>query len=428
MAKPDLIMKNLRNYSVILLLLFNVQHLMAQQTVTLKGEVVGRKSSKLIIIPRTTSIRAEDKPSIKIVNEKFEYTFTAPHIEGYELVFEDELEQGAWRPVIIFPDTNVIELKLFSQEKSDSNVIKGGAINRSYAQYLKLERERYGQKRAEISQLSGALFDSGKYFSEAYYRLIDTIKTKQTSAEKLPFYQKRAELEKIGQNLSPAGRLIHNRSDSLQMELYKWRYYYFKENPSLANYFVMYNDVQYSAKDNQRLAILLDDAYKTYAQKYPNHLYTKVVGDAIAGIIKIFPGNPFIDFTAPDLNGKEVSLSSQINGKVALINLWGSWCGPCIAKAQQLVPIYKKYKDKGFTVVGVAREFKNTKALLSRLKQEEFNWLNLVEMDDKQGIWNKYSISNGAGIQVLVDANGIILAVDPTAEEVDQIVKKLMKG
>ncbi len=174
--------------------------------------------------------------------------------------------------------------------------------------------------------------------------------------------------------------------------------------------------------------MLIDRVYKQYAITFPDHWYTKVVGDAIGGIVKIFPGNPFIDFTAPDLKGQEFTLSEQIKDKVALINLWGSWCGPCIAKAKLVVPIYNKYKNKGFTVVGIAREFKDTEALKSRLKKEQFNWLNLVEMDDKNGIWNKYSISNGAGIQVLVDAAGKILAVDPTAEEINGILKELIKG
>lgn len=421
-------MKNLLRYSFVLLLMFSLQNSMAQQTVTLKGEVIGRKSTKLTLIPRTTSIRAIDKPSIAIVNNRFEYTFSPQQLEAYSLVFEDEFEDGAWRPVIIFPDTNVIELKLHALSDFDLNEIKGGQLNQAYAQYIAHEKGRYEWKRKEIAQLQDKLLEQNNFFSEAHNQLTAQLDTKKTSAERLPFYEKMEELQKTGQDLSAEGQVVRSKSDSLQREVYKWRYHYIKQNPSIAMYFLMYDDVQYRAKSNQAIAWLIDDAYEGYAKQFPAHIYTKIVGDGIAGVIKIFPGNPFIDFTAPDLKGKEISLSSQIKGKVALINLWGSWCGPCIAKAQKIVPIYKKYKDKGFTVVSVAREFKNTKALLSRLKQEEFSWLNLVEMDDKHGIWNKYSISNGAGIQVLVDADGKILAVDPSAEEVEQTLRKLIKG
>lgn len=190
---------------------------------------------------------------------------------------------------------------------------------------------------------------------------------------------------------------------------------------------MMLQDVQYRIRGNNYLTILVDESYKDYARRFPNHIYTKVIDDALSGILKIFPGNPFLDFSAPNLKGKRFTISEEIKGKIALINLWGSWCGPCIFKAQQIVPIYKNYKNKGFTVVGVAREFKNTDALISRLKKEQFNWLNLVEMNDENGIWNKYSISNGAGIQILIDRDGIILAVDPSAEEIEKIVSSKTK-
>lgn len=134
---------------------------------------------------------------------------------------------------------------------------------------------------------------------------------------------------------------------------------------------------------------------------------------------------PFVDFTAPDLNGKEYRLSSLIEGKTALIDLWGSWCGPCIVKSRQVVPLYEKYQSKGFTVVGVAREFDNTDELLKRLNKEKFSWLNLLELDDKNGIWNKYTVPNGGGLTVLVDKAGKIVAVEPTAEEIEQYLSKL---
>lgn len=146
----------------------------------------------------------------------------------------------------------------------------------------------------------------------------------------------------------------------------------------------------------------------------------------MAGHAKVVPGNSFVDFSAPALDGKLYTLSEQIKGKVAVVDLWASWCGPCIAKAQALVPIYKKYKTKGFTIVGVAREFKNLDALKFRLSKEEFSWLQLTELNDENGIWAKYSVGDGGGVQVLVDQKGAILEINPSAEKVEQYLKKLL--
>lgn len=419
-------MENMRGKISFMLSLLVSMAALAQNPVTLKGKVIGRDSKTMFIIPRTVSDRSKDKPIIKIVNNEFSYTFMPKNVEAYEIVFEDEYKQGSWIPVIFFPDTTQIEMQLYAMDNADKNQIKGGSINQDYFVYKAMEKHRYQTTRDRLSKQTELLNEVGNYRSKEYVELMAQIRKAKDQTEKLPLYQQQEELQKTGKDLTPEGLKIRNSYDSLSKDLIKWKYAYVKQNPSLSNYFLIYDDVQYHAKNNRDLAMRIDEAYKQYAKLFTDHWYTKVVGDAIGGIVKIFPGNQFVDFTAPDLSGRPYTLSEQIKGKVALIDLWGSWCGPCIAKAQLVVPIYKKYKNKGFTVVGIAREFKNTDALESRLKKEEFSWLNLVELDDKAGIWNKYAISNGAGIQVLVDTNGKILAVDPTAEELVRILESSM--
>src|SRR5262245_20565923 len=47
-----------------------------------------------------------------------------------------------------------------------------------------------------------------------------------------------------------------------------------------------------------------------------------------------------LDFTMPDLDGKDVSLSS-FKGKVILLNFWATWCGPCKAEIPGFVELQK---------------------------------------------------------------------------------------
>ena len=51
------------------------------------------------------------------------------------------------------------------------------------------------------------------------------------------------------------------------------------------------------------------------------------------------------DFTAMDKDGNTVKLS-DFKGKKVYINVWASWCGPCVREMPELEKAYQKLKDK----------------------------------------------------------------------------------
>ncbi len=59
-----------------------------------------------------------------------------------------------------------------------------------------------------------------------------------------------------------------------------------------------------------------------------------------------------LDFTMPDLDGREVSLASH-KGKVILLNFWATWCGPCKAEIPGFVELQNEYKDD-LVVIGLS--------------------------------------------------------------------------
>jgi len=60
-----------------------------------------------------------------------------------------------------------------------------------------------------------------------------------------------------------------------------------------------------------------------------------------------------LDLTFKDMNGAEVRLADY-KGKVILLNVWATWCGPCELEIPELVEAYAKYKDKGVVILGVS--------------------------------------------------------------------------
>jgi peroxiredoxin len=95
------------------------------------------------------------------------------------------------------------------------------------------------------------------------------------------------------------------------------------------------------------------------------------------------PERADLAFTLEDMNGVKVNLAS-FAGRPIVINLWATWCAPCIIETPQLVALADRFKDRGLVMIGIstddepdairkfAAEYKVTYPMLVGLGQEEF--------------------------------------------------------
>lgn len=219
-------------------------------------------------------------------------------------------------------------------------------------------------------------------------------------------------------------RYLEAQRGKERMQRYELMYDYFRDAPSELYYFLVVEELQRRQVYGVELDDRLTAAYDRLAALFPNHPYTQLGRTLIDGFNMVKPGGRYVEFEAPDLNGNMVNITDQIRGKVALIDLWASWCAPCRKKAKTMIPLYEEYRDRGFVVVGVAREFKNTDNLLTAIEKDGYPWLQLVEMDDSRQIWTRYMLGNAGGGVFLIDRDGTILAVNPTAEQVREVLQE----
>ncbi|MBE5825994.1 MAG: TlpA family protein disulfide reductase [Butyrivibrio sp.] len=64
-----------------------------------------------------------------------------------------------------------------------------------------------------------------------------------------------------------------------------------------------------------------------------------------------------INYTVKDLDLNDVALSDYVkDNKLTMINFWGTFCGPCISEMPALGEIERRYKDKGFEIVGLTTD------------------------------------------------------------------------
>ena len=60
-----------------------------------------------------------------------------------------------------------------------------------------------------------------------------------------------------------------------------------------------------------------------------------------------------ISFKSVTLDGKAISDSMFAKNKITMINIWGTFCPPCIGEMPDLAKLNEANKDKGVEVVGV---------------------------------------------------------------------------
>jgi len=136
------------------------------------------------------------------------------------------------------------------------------------------------------------------------------------------------------------------------------------------------------------------------------------------------PAQPAMVFKSPD--GTEMRLSDY-KGKVILVNVWATWCAPCIAEMPMLSQLQAEKKSAGFEIVTIS---------LDRTAQEAADWLRKNEINNLP-LWHDstYALNGkldlpGLPTSIFYDRAGREIAripgeVDWTSQEALALVEQL---
>jgi thiol-disulfide isomerase/thioredoxin len=397
----------------------------------LKGEVINRpQSSRLVVLKASEDYRRVEATYIPIHDGKFEHLLCADAEELYQLIFYEEIRAGNYRAVDFIAEPGTCYFTLHSSASNEEwkrNSVRGGKYTGAYYSIIDSLRRESAPLYAALDEKSEQLSDEDLYTPEANSLREQINRLSEDDPQVGILLDRFYNLEKEGKKWSQAKKDIEEEFSRIRAEYLCKLLEYAKKHPDITGYtFLMENfqeaiDSKYYTSD---IAPMLSVFYGLYEKKYPHHPYTSTIYNYIQASV-IQAGNPCPDVVATDCNGKDISLSELIKGKIALLHLWTSWCGPCRRHGIEMIPVYETYRDRGFTVVGIARE-QNKEAMIKATKKDKYPWTNLLELNDKNSIWAKFGIGNAGGAEFLVDAQGNFIAVDPSIEKIKEILKELL--
>ncbi|MBO9701231.1 MAG: AhpC/TSA family protein [Sporocytophaga sp.] len=270
-----------------------------------------------------------------------------------------------------------------------------------------------------------------------------SVEGSKATAEYLTFFNQMSELQKSQNKLQQKGMLFQmkKQEDSIPAIMAELKGLQEKVRkltitsidsvlPSLSVFsMVNYLDFQSELPFLKKVADEMNKAY-------PNSKYTKLLSSEVQKALamkkqeeekeklsKVGVGKKAPEIALPNPNGKIIKLS-DFKGKYVMIDFWASWCGPCRMENPHVVELYKKYKDKGFTILGVS------------LDEDKEKWKNAIMKDGL--VWEQVSDLKGWGSSVnpvyevqaipltyLIDKEGIIIAKNLRGQDLANKLEEL---
>ena len=116
-------------------------------------------------------------------------------------------------------------------------------------------------------------------------------------------------------------------------------------------------------------------------------------------------GQPAPEIETLALDGKTVRLS-DFKGKVVMLDVWATWCGPCRAMIPHEREMVKNLEKKPFTLVSISVDAEK-QTLVEFLEKEPMPWSHWWESGEKNPVAKKYRVRAFPTIYV-IDHAGII--------------------
>ncbi len=138
-----------------------------------------------------------------------------------------------------------------------------------------------------------------------------------------------------------------------------------------------------------------------------------VVPPALAGVetgkpgelIETKPAKPVPELTLTDLAQEQPANLDAYKGKPLIVNLWATWCGPCLTEMPSLMKLSERLKDTGVVVVAISEDKGGKFAVDPFLKEHQISDLPIY-LDKTMSSGKAFKANTILPMTILIDANG----------------------
>jgi thiol-disulfide isomerase/thioredoxin len=166
----------------------------------------------------------------------------------------------------------------------------------------------------------------------------------------------------------------------------------------------------------------LEEVYNKFMSENSTPKYAKRLEKIQAKWDPISPGKSGPDFTFTDIKGDSVKLS-DLKGNLVYIDIWATWCGPCIAEHPYLDAVREEYKEKpiAFLTVSIDDTREPWEKMVKNKKMDGLQWFAANAWKSEL---TQFFLVNSIPRFILLDKEGKI--IDPSAERPSGKIREIL--
>ncbi len=131
----------------------------------------------------------------------------------------------------------------------------------------------------------------------------------------------------------------------------------------------------------------------------------EVSADAAGKLIETRPARPVPELTLTTLADEQPTSLAEYRGRPLVVNLWATWCGPCVKEMPSLAKLAADMKDQGLAVVAISEDRGGKFVVDPFLKDHDIAGMP-VFLDKTMSSGKAFKATTTLPMTILIDADG----------------------